>query len=168
MTDPMTPARRKVTSTDPPRDSGLGTDPAADAPPPSRSRLDRFTDEIATLRLKTGRSSIERRLQLVGATLMLGGIIVALAAYITSLDVTATPGTNVDVLNASSYVVLAITGLGVSVVGGFIFLRYSLAAFLRLWLLRQSYEQQTLLDVALDGRAPSTIDAGARDTPPPE
>lgn len=117
---------------------------------PARARLERFTDDIATLRLKTGRTSVERALRLLGAVMMLGGIVVAFAGYLTSLDVTATPGTNVDVLDANSDVVLAITGVAISVVGGFIFLRYSLAAFLRLWLLRQSYEQQAVLDAALD------------------
>ena len=57
-------------------------------------------------------------------------------------NVTATPNTNVDVLNSNSYVPLAIAGLATSVVGGFLFLRYSLARFLRFWLLRQVYEQR--------------------------
>ena len=43
---------------------------------------------------------------------------------------------------SNSYTPLAIAGLAISVVGGFLFLRYSLAKFLRFWLLRQVYEQR--------------------------
>ena len=44
-----------------------------------------------------------------------------------------------------------IAGVAVSVTGGFLFLRYSLARFLRFWLLRQSYEQRAAIEDA--GRA---------------
>jgi len=120
------------------------TEPHPGAPTMSETneRLDRFTDEVAELKLKTGRARTERLLAGVGVALMVGGIVVALAAYVASLDVQATPGTNVDVLDSSSYQVLAVVGLAVSLVGGFVFLRYSLAQFLRFWLLRQSYEAQ--------------------------
>jgi hypothetical protein len=79
---------------------------------------------------------------------MVAGIALALGAYRASLNVTATPGTNVDVLDSNSYVPLAIAGLAVSVTGGFVFLRYSLAKFLRFWLLRQVYEQRVAIDEA--------------------
>jgi hypothetical protein len=47
---------------------------------------------------------------------------------------------------------LAIAGLATSVVGGFLFLRYSLARFLRFWLLRQTYEQRVAIDEAAAAR----------------
>jgi hypothetical protein len=50
-------------------------------------------------------------------------------------------------------VALAATGIAISVVGGFLFLRYSLARFLRFWLLRQSYEQRLAVDEAIAGRS---------------
>ena len=111
-------------------------------------RMIRFTAEVADMKLKTGRTRTEHVLQVVGVMLMVGGIVLALGAYAASLDVAATPGTNVDVLNASSYETLALVGVATSVVGGFVFLRYSLAQFLRFWLLRQSYDQQRAVDAA--------------------
>ena len=111
-------------------------------------RMIRFTAEVADMKLKTGRTRTEHVLQVVGVVLMVGGIVLALGAYAASLDVAATPGTNVDVLNSSSYETLALVGVATSVVGGFVFLRYSLAQFLRFWLLRQSYEQQRAVDAA--------------------
>ena len=115
-------------------------------------RVDRFKAEIAEMKLKTGRSRAESLLQLLGVILMVAGIAIALGAYAASLNVKATPGTNVDVLNSNSYLPLAIAGLATSVTGGFLFLRYSLARFLRFWLLRQSYEQRMAIDEAAADR----------------
>ena len=97
---------------------------------------------------------MEGLLQLLGVVLMVAGIAIALGAYSASLNVTATPGTNVDVLDSNSFTPLAIAGLATSVTGGFLFLRYSLAKFLRFWLLRQSYEQRAAIDDATSGRTP--------------
>ena len=121
-------------------------------------RIEQFKSEIAEMKLKTGRSRSESLLQSLGAILMVVGIAVALGAYAASLNVKATPGTNVDVLNSNSYLPLAIAGLATSVTGGFLFLRYSLARFLRFWLLRQSYEQRMAIDEA-------SADRGAGSTP---
>jgi hypothetical protein len=118
----------------------------------SNDRAEQFKTEIAEMRLKTGRARIENLLQLLGVILMVAGIAIALGAYSASLNVTATPGTNVDVLDSNSYAPLAIAGLAISVTGGFLFLRYSLAKFLRFWLLRQSYEQRAAIDDAASGR----------------
>ena len=118
----------------------------------SNDRAEQFKTEIAGLRLKTGRARVENLLQLLGVVLMVAGIVIALAAYGASLNVAATPGSNVDVLDSNSYTPLAVAGLAISVTGGFVFLRYSLAKFLRFWLLRQSYEQRAAIDDAASGR----------------
>ena len=114
----------------------------------TNDRAEQFKSEIAEMRLKTGRANAENAWQIVGVVLMVAGIAVALLAYRASLNVTATPGTNVDVLDSNSYLPLAITGLAISIAGGFVFLRYSLAKFLRFWLLRQVYEQRIAIDEA--------------------
>jgi len=120
----------------------------------SNDRAEQFKAEIAEMRLKTGRARMENLLQVLGVVLMIAGVAIALGAYSASLNVTATPGTNVDVLDSNSYTPLAIAGLAISVTGGFLFLRYSLAKFLRFWLLRQSYEQRAAIDDASSGRNP--------------
>lgn len=114
----------------------------------STDRAEQFKAEIADMKLKTGRARAESAFQLVGVVLMLGGIVLALGAYVASLNVSATAGSNIDVLNSNSYIPLAIAGLAISVTGGFLFLRYSLARFLRFWLLRQSYDQRVAIDEA--------------------
>ena len=125
------------------------TNPATDRP---TDRVGRFKAEMAEMKLKTGRSRAEGMLEILGVILMVAGIAIALGAYAASLNVTATPGTNIDVLDSNSYMPLAIAGLATSVTGGFLFLRYSLARFLRFWLLRQSYEQRVAIDEASAGR----------------
>ena len=118
----------------------------------SDNRAEQFRAEIAEMKLKTGRTRTENLLQLLGVVLMVAGIVIALGAYSASLNVRATPGTNVDLLDSNSYLPLAIAGLAMSVTGGFVFLRYSLARFLRFWLLRQAYEQRVAID-EVSGRA---------------
>jgi hypothetical protein len=114
----------------------------------STDRMQRFSTDIAQMRLKTGRNKLDRGFAIASAVAVVGGFALAIGAYAASLNVTSTPGSNVDVLQAHSCEILAIIGVGIGVVGAVAFLRYSFAQFLRLWLLRQSYEQQALLDEA--------------------
>ncbi len=117
----------------------------------STDRAEQFKAEIADMKLKTGRVRAENMLQWLGVILMVGGVVLAFVAYTASLNVTTT-ASNVDILNSNSYTPLAIAGLAISICGGFLFLRYSLAKFLRFWLLRQVYEQRAAIDEASAGR----------------
>ena len=114
----------------------------------SKDRAEQFKADIAEMKLKTGRTRSENVLLLFGVALMVAGIAIAFAAYSASLNVTGTPGSNVDLLDSNSYLALAIAGVAITLAGGFVFLRYSLARFLRFWLLRQSYEQRAAIDEA--------------------
>jgi hypothetical protein len=116
------------------------------------SRTEQFKTQIDEMKLKTGWSNWEAALRVFSVVLMVGGAVVAFAAYEASLNVKATSGSNVDLLRSNSYLPLAVFGLTISVVGGFLFLRYSLAQFLRFWLLRQSYEQQVAIREASKAR----------------
>jgi hypothetical protein len=111
-------------------------------------RAEQFKADIAEMKLKTGRRRGENVLLLLGVALMVAGIAIALGAYSASLNVTATPGSNVDLLDSNSYIALAIAGVAIALTGGIVFLRYSLARFLRFWLLRQAYEQQAAIEDA--------------------
>jgi hypothetical protein len=114
----------------------------------ANDRAEQFKADIAEMKLKTGRTRTENLLLLLGVALMVAGIAIALGAYSASLNVTATPGSNVDLLDSNSYTALAIAGVAVTLTGGILFLRYSLARFLRFWLLRQAYEQRGAIDDA--------------------
>ena len=119
-------------------------------------RMARFDAEVEALRLKTGRAGQERLLVAVGLVVALAGIVLGVVAYAASQNVTATPGSNVDVLNSNSYEILALLGVGLTVLGALVFLRYSLAQFLRFWLLRQSYEQQAAVQAVAEAATVTT------------
>jgi hypothetical protein len=106
-------------------------------------RVERFTNEIGDMKVRVGRSRMERWYATGGLVLMVAGVVLGVICYAASLNIASTPGSNVDMLQASSYETLALVGVGVSIIGGFVFLRYSLGRFLRMWLLRRSYEDQS-------------------------
>jgi hypothetical protein len=123
------------------------------------NRMQRFADDIAAMKLKTGRQQVERRLTVASVVLACAGMALAVGSYLASLNVRATAGSNVDVLNSNSYEILALVGVGAAILGGLGFLRYSLAQFLRLWLLRQAYDQQTAIEQAAAPNAQSAAEA---------
>ncbi len=105
----------------------------------SHERVEQFKQEIGDMKVRdpaTGRDRVWLR---VGIALMVIGLGVTIAAYFMSHG-TSNP------LSQNDALVLAIIGLAATIVGGAVFLRYSLAAFLRFWLARFIYEQQTQTD----------------------
>jgi hypothetical protein len=109
----------------------------------TNERIERFKAEAAELNLKAGNTGKEGQLQALGAVMMFIGIVGAFIAYLGATGVSATG----DVVEM---VVLAITFLTLAVSGAALFLRYSLAKFMRLWLLRQMYEGQAHVDQVVD------------------
>jgi hypothetical protein len=105
----------------------------------TNERLERFKAEAADLNLKAGNAGRERLWMGAGLALMGIGVVVALLAYQASLSAD-------DSRDIQSYTILAVAMVGVVIAGAAVFLRYSLARFLRLWLLRQLYEGQAHLD----------------------
>lgn len=103
------------------------------------SRIDEFKAEVADLKLKSGVSSSERVLQIIGAVLMVVGVLLAFISYFSSTNQS-------DQRDQMDLLILALGGLGLSVCGAAMFLRYSIARFLRVWLLRQMYEDRQHLD----------------------
>ena len=109
----------------------------------SNERIERFKAEAAELNLKTGNTNKEGLLQALGVVLMVGGIVVGLLLYMSSLNLD-------DQRDIQSNTILTITMLAVSVMGAAMFLRYSIAKFLRFWLLRQMYESQSHVDQVVE------------------
>jgi hypothetical protein len=105
----------------------------------SHERVEQFKQEISDMKVRdpsTGRDRIWLR---VGIALMVVGIGVTIGAYFMSHG-TSNP------LEQNDALVLALAGIGGTVIGAALFLRYSIAAFLRFWLARFVYEQQTQTD----------------------
>ncbi len=80
------------------------------------------------------------------------GPTIAVIAYIQDK---ATTGTGVALTQGDDQI-LALMGVAVAILGLGLFLRYSLANFLRFWLARLSYEQQAQTDRLLAGLAPGS------------
>jgi len=113
-------------------------------------RVEQFKGEIADMRLADPAAGRDRTLLRVGAALMVVGVVLAPVAYGMSHG-TSNP------LQQRDAQVIAISGLILAVVGGALFLRYSMAQFLRFWLARLSWEQQAQTDRVVEAVAPGTV-----------
>lgn len=104
--------------------------------PMGSERRRQFEEEIAAVRIKTGRAEAEARFTVLGVVGLALGAVICFLAYFQSTG----QGDTHDVISS---VILALFGLSVTVIGAALFLRYSVARFLRFWLLRLIYEQRT-------------------------
>jgi hypothetical protein len=102
-------------------------------------RVEQFKTEIAGMKLPDPASGRDRLLLRSGAVLMAAGVILAIVGYSLSHGTT-------NLLQQNDAQVVAVIGLTLAVVGGALFVRYSMAHFLRFWLARLSWEQQAQTD----------------------
>lgn len=98
-------------------------------------RREQFEEDIAAVRIRTGKAEAEQRWTILGLVGIVLGIALSLIGFFWSRGLSDTR----DVITA---LILAVAGVGITVGGAAIFLRYSFARFLRFWLLRLIYEQQ--------------------------
>jgi hypothetical protein len=110
-------------------------------------RIERLQSEAA--RLDVARSgSRDGLFQTAAVVAMVVGVVGAFIAYQASLG-------SDDPRDIQSFIVLAIVMLGLVIIGAAVFLRYSLAKFLRFWLLRQLYEGQAHMEELVRAFNPS-------------
>jgi hypothetical protein len=102
-------------------------------------RVEEFRTDIAAMRLKDPVLGRESLLLRAGAAAMAAGVVVAIIAYFLSHKTK-------DPLAQRDAIVMAIAGASVTVMGAAVWLRYSLAGFLRFWLARLIYEQRAQMD----------------------
>jgi len=88
-----------------------------------------FRAEVGAMKVRAGAVARERAMARLGGALLVVGVVVGIAAYALSHG-TSNP------LEQRDAIVIALTGVSVSVAGLALFLRYSLGALLRLWLAR--------------------------------
>jgi magnesium-transporting ATPase (P-type) len=103
------------------------------------TRVEQFTAEIGEMKLPDTASSRDRALLRVGVALMGVGVVMGVIAYVIGHGTT-------NPLQQRDAIVIAVIGLTVAVVGAALFLRYSIAQFLRFWLARLSWENQAQTD----------------------
>ena len=106
-------------------------------------RVEEFKAEIAEMRLRDPATGRDRQLLRLGVVLLVVGVVLTVVAYFVSHGTT-------NALLQRDAIILALAGVTVSIAGGALFLRYSLATFLRFWLARLIYEQQTQTDRIVD------------------
>ena len=99
-------------------------------------RREQFEEDIAAVRIRTGKAEAEQRWTIVGLVGLIGGIVITILAYFSSTGQS-------DTRDVISSMILAMIGISISIAGAALFLRYSFARFLRFWLLRLIYEQQS-------------------------
>jgi hypothetical protein len=119
------------------------------------ARVEQFQQEIESMQLRDPAVGRDRNLLRLGGILMVVGIVIAAYAF--------PYGNAPDSVNQQNgAVVLGLLGVAISIVGGALFLRYSLAQFFRFWLARLSYEQQAATDRLVRGAAPAAPPAAPR------
>ena len=109
----------------------------------TNTRADRFTRELAELKIPdpaAGRSRLWLRL---GVALMVLGLVLGVSAYLISHRTTSP-------LVQGDATTIGLGAVTTSVVGSALFLRYSLTGFLRFWMARQSYDLSRLADRLLE------------------
>jgi hypothetical protein len=123
----------------------------ASASASNTDRVARFKAEVEEMRVGDPKASRDRMFGIVGAALMIVGIVVTVAAYFMSHGAdfafnSSGPATQRDAIT------LGLMGLTIAVVGAALFLRYTFAQFLRFWMARLIYEQQAQTDRIVESR----------------
>lgn len=135
--------------------SPTGAFDAASGTGPARSdRVEQFKQEIAAMKIRDPAVGRDRMWLRLGVGLMIAGLAVAIFAYPFSHSTD-------NALQQRDAITLGIAGLTAAIVGGALFLRYSLAGFLRFWLARLIYEQSAQTDRVLDGLVPTSEPAAS-------
>lgn len=149
MTDspaPDSPAPDSPVTDSPAPDSPVTENPYSPEPPGTADgpdRVERFSAEIADMALPGGAGSRDRALLWVGVALMASAIVVVIVAYVISHSTT-------NPLQQRDAIVAALIGLTLAVVGAALFVRYSMAQFLRFWMARLSFDSHTATDRLVD------------------
>jgi hypothetical protein len=103
------------------------------------NRVEQFRAEIAAMHLKDPATGRETALLRLGVLLMVGGVVLTLVSYFASHSTKLA-------LDQGDDTILALVGVGLTIAGSALFLRYSLANFFRFWLARLIFEQRAATD----------------------
>ena len=125
----------------------------------NEARIEQFRGEVDSLKLRGSSGEGEQRLLIVGVVLTVVGVVLAILG---AVQVGASGGSPAD---QRAYMAQgSFLGLALIIAGVALFVRYSLARYLRFWLIRLTYESRANTDRVVDAieRAaglPSTVEA---------
>ena len=102
-------------------------------------RIQQFTADVAGMKLRDPATGLDRLLTRLGLAGMVAGITFAVVSWFVS------HGTR-NPLQQRDAIVLGLLGVTLAVVGGVLWLKATLAGFLRFWMARLCYEQQAQAD----------------------
>ena len=103
---------------------------------------DEFEEAVENIRNKKNKTERDRIYEILGFSLLIAGSLLAFIAYFVAGSQNS-GNLAIDSLEHNEHIILAIFGLTLSIVGGFIYIRFSIGRFLRFWLLRQIYESKS-------------------------
>ena len=106
----------------------------------NEDRIQTFTEEIAEMKLRGARADRERMLLVLGIVALVAGVGLAIFGGFQASG-TSDTGDQVAFLATGTLI-----GLALVIAGTALFVRYSLARFLRFWLVRLVHEHRTETD----------------------
>jgi hypothetical protein len=124
----------------------------------NEARIEQFRSEVDGLKLKGSSGKGEQRLLIIGIVLTVVGIALAVLGAVQVGSSGGSPADQRAFMAQGSFM-----GLALIIAGAALFVRYSLARYLRFWLIRLTYESRANTDRVVDAieRAaglPSSID----------
>ena len=102
---------------------------------PQSSRAEAFREQIAEMKIPAPNAGRDKLMARLGGLLAVLGIVLGIVGFFQSHNTD-------NSLTQNDALVLAVIGLSCAIVGSAVFVRYSLAGFLRLWLVRLIHEQR--------------------------
>lgn len=142
----------------------MSTDTNDQATAADSARVQQFRAEIDELKLKGGSAENEKRLLALGVLLMVVGLGLVIYGAIQVGRFGGSPADQRAYMAQGSYV-----GLALVIAGGVLFVRYSIARYLRFWLIRSTYEQRTNADRIVDAiERASGLSDGVVEAPVPQ
>ncbi len=127
------------------------------------TRINQFKTEIEGLKLRGSSSEGEKRLLIIGVLLGLAGVLLAVGGAIQVASFGDSPGDQRAVMAQGSFL-----GIALLIAGAALFVRFSLARYMRFWMIRMTYESRANTDRIVDaieraGGLPSSVGAQAQD-----
>jgi len=107
-------------------------------------RVAEFAAEIESMKLKASGADGEKRLLVLGALALVAGLVLTVVGGVQVVGAE-------DLLNQGAFLATgAFLGIALIIAGAALFIRYSLARYLRFWLLRLVWESRANTDRIVD------------------